>query len=140
VTQSVIVDTGPLVALLDKTDNHHTWAAGEVERLTPPMLVCEPVLSEALFLLAQTPKAQAELLLLLENGALRLAFHMDEHVNEVLALIRKYQDVPMSLADACIVRMAEIHSRHSIFTLDSDFKVYRRHGREPLKLICPEKT
>ncbi len=139
-TQRAIVDTSPLVALLDKTDNYHTWAAGEVEHLTPPMLVCEPVLSEALFLLAQTPKAQTELLLLLEKGVLRLAFHLDEHVNEVLALLRKYQDRPMSLADACLVRMAELYERYHIFTLDSDFKIYRRHGREPLNLICPEKA
>lgn len=137
-TQSVIVDTSPLVALLDKTDNYHTWAAGEVERLTPPMLVCEPVLSETIFLLAHTPKAQLELLLLLENGVLQLAFHLDGHINEVLLLLKKYRDRPMSLADACLVRMAELYERHYIFTLDSDFKVYRKHGREPLKLICPE--
>lgn len=137
-TQSVvIVDTSPLVALLDKTDNYHTWASAKVERLAPPMLVCEPVLSETLFLLAQTPKAQAELLLLLEKGVLRLAFHLDEHINEILTLLRKYQDIPMSLADACLVRMAELNEHH-IFTLDSDFKVYRRHGRELLKLICPK--
>lgn len=138
-TQSVIVDTGPLVALLDKSDNHHTWAAGEVERLTPPMLVCESVLSEALFLLAQNPKAQIELLLLLEKGVLKLAFHLHEEVNEVLPLLKKYRDLPMSLADACLVRMAELNERYAIFTLDSDFAVYRKHGNKILNLICPER-
>ncbi len=139
-TQSAIVDTSPLVSLLDKTDNYHAWAAEQVERLNPPMLMCEPVLSETLFLLAQTPKAQLELLLLLEKGVLQLAFHLDEHISEVLSLLRKYRDRPMSLADACLVRMAEMYERYCIFTLDSDFKVYRKHGRTPLKLICPEKT
>lgn len=139
-TQWAVVDTGPLVALLDSREQSHAWAVKETAKLAPPMLVCEPVLSEALFLLAQTPKAQTELLLLLENGVLRLAFHMDEHVNEVLALLRKYRDRPMSLADACLVRMAELYERYHIFTLDSDFKIYRRHGREPLNLICPEKA
>ncbi len=137
-TQSVIVDTGPLVALLDKTDNYHAWAVEQVERLIPPMLVCEAVLSETLFLLAQNPKAQIELLLLLEKGVLHLAFHLEEHVKEVLSLLKKYQDMPMSLADACMVRMAEVFDHHCIFTLDSDFIVYRKHSRAPLKLIRPK--
>jgi predicted nucleic acid-binding protein len=140
VTQWVVVDTGPLVALLDKREQYHVWATEQVERLAPPMLVCEPVLVEATFLLSRLPDAQAALFGMLNNGTLRLAFHLDEHINEVLSLLNKYRDRPMSLADACLVRMAELFERYSIFTLDSDFTVYRRHGRELLKLICPEKT
>jgi predicted nucleic acid-binding protein len=73
----------------------------------------------------------------LENGAIRIALHIEEQVAALRALHRKYRDRPMSLADACIVRMAELHEQHAVFTLDSDFSVYRKHGREPLTLIRP---
>ena len=72
---------------------------------------------------------------LLENGALTIAFRIEEHVHALLKLHQKYRDRPMSLADACIVRMAEIYERHAVLTLDSDFSVYRKHGRVPLALI-----
>lgn len=75
---------------------------------------------------------------LLTTGALRLAFHLDEHLREVRGLLRKYQVEPRSLADACLIRLAELYKQHHIFTLDSDFKVYRRFGREPLNLISPK--
>ena len=101
------------------------------------MLVCEPVLAETMFLLARLPKAQDAVFELLENGALRIGFSVAEHVSELHALHRKYRDRPMSLADACIVRMAELNERHAVFTLDSDFAIYRKHGREPLALIHP---
>jgi uncharacterized protein len=135
VTRRAIVDTGPLVALLDRAEKHHGWAIKQVEHLHPPMLVCEPVIVEAMFLLARNPAAQDALLGLLENGALQIAFHLDENLPEVRALCKKYRDRPMSLADACLVRMAELFKRHHIFTLDSDFMMFRKDAREPLKLI-----
>lgn len=137
-TQWAIADTGPLVALLDQAEQHHAWAAEQVKRLDAPMLVCEPVLVEAMFLLARIPAAQDALLGLLKNGALQLAFQMGENLPEICTLLRKYSDVPMSLADACVVRMTEIFERHSVFTLDSDFMVYRKNGNNPLTLICPQ--
>ena len=137
-TQWAVVDTGPLVALLDKREQYHVWATEQLDQLAPPMLVCEPVLVEATFLLAQLPKAQDALLGLIADGTLQIAFHLEEHVNEILSLRQKYRDLPMSLADACLVRMAELHDNYCIFTLDSDFKIYRKHGRASLKLICPE--
>ncbi|MGH8681449.1 MAG: type II toxin-antitoxin system VapC family toxin [Burkholderiales bacterium] len=132
-----IVDTGPLVAFLDRAERHHAWAAERVRELAAPLLVCEPVLAETMYLLAARPKAQDALFGLLENGALRAAFHVEEHVSALRALHRKYRDRPMSLADACIVRMAELFEHHQVLTLDSDFSVYRKHGREPLMLILP---
>jgi predicted nucleic acid-binding protein len=137
VTRWAIVDTGPLVALLDRAQRHHKWCVSQVEGLIPPMLVCEPVLVETLFLLNRNSDAQDAIFDLLTTGALQMAFHLDEHLREVRGLLRKYQDKPMSLADACLVRMAELYKQHHIFTLDSDFKVYRKHGRDPLKLLCP---
>ena len=136
-THAAIVDTGPLVAFLDRGERHHAWATERVRELQAPLLVCEPVLAEAMFLLSRMPKAQDALFGLLENGALRIAFHFEEHVAPLRALHRKYRDRPMSLADACIVRMAELFEEHAVFTLDSDFSVYRKLAREPLELIHP---
>ena len=139
-TRWAIVDTGPLVALFDKSEQYHKWAVRQVELLDPPMLLCEPVLVEAVFLLGKNPNAQDSLLDLLESGTLRIAFRLDEHLSEVRALRAKYRDAPMSLADACLVRMAEIYEKHVIFTLDSHFTVYRKYGKEPLKLVYPKEV
>jgi predicted nucleic acid-binding protein len=134
---SAIIDTGPLVAFFDRAERHHSWVAERIEGLGAPLLVCEPVLTEATYLLARYPKAQDALFELLQNGALSIAFRIEEHVNPLRQLLQKYRDTPMSLADACVVRMAEIHDRYDVLTLDSDFSVYRKHGRLPLTLIHP---
>ena len=68
---------------------------------------------------------------------LRLRFAIEEHVDALRRLLQKYRDTPMLLADACVVRMAEIHDQHDVLTLDLDFSVYRKHGRAPLTLIHP---
>jgi predicted nucleic acid-binding protein len=137
VPRAAIADTGPLVAFFDRAERNHAWAVERVRELEAPLLVCEPVLAEVMYLLGQLPKAQDALFDLLDNGALRIAFHVEEHVLALRALHRKYRDRPMSLADACIVRMAELFDGHLVLTLDSDFSVYRKHGREPLELIHP---
>ena len=135
---AAIADTGPLVAFLDRAERHHSWVVARIADLDAPLLVCEPVLAEAIHLLARLPVAQDALLGLIENGALRVAFDVEDHVPELRRLLRKYRDQPMSLADACVVRMAELHDRHAILTLDSDFLVYRKHTRTPLALIHPQ--
>jgi predicted nucleic acid-binding protein len=132
-----IVDTGPLVAFFDRSERHHQWVAARVEELDAPLLVCEPVLTEATYLLARFPRAQDALFGLLRNGALVVAFRLEEHIAALHRLLRKYRDTPMSLADACVVRMAEVHESHSVLTLDSDFTVYRKHGRVPITLLRP---
>jgi len=134
---AAIVDTGPLVAFFDRSERNHRWVAARIDEIDAPLLVCEPVLAETMYLLARYPRAQDALLQLLENGALSIAFRLDDHVAALRKLLLKYRDTPMSLADACIVRMAEIHDRHAVLTLDSDFAVYRKHGRLPLALMHP---
>lgn len=134
---AAIVDTGPLVAFLDRSERHHRWVVERIDGLEAPLLVCEPVLTEAMYLLARFPHAQDSIFGLLENGALRVALRLDEHIRPLRQLQRKYRNIPMSLADACIVRMAELHGRHAVLTLDSDFSVYRKNGKEPLPLIRP---
>jgi predicted nucleic acid-binding protein len=134
---AAIIDTGPLVAFLDRSERHHRWVVERIEELDGPLLLCEPVLTEAMYLLARYPGAQDALFGLLENGALLMAFQIDAHVVALRKLHRKYRDSPMSLADASIVRMAELHDRHCVLTLDSDFSVYRKNGNVPLSLIYP---
>lgn len=132
-----IVDTGPLVAFLDRAERHHRWVVARIEDIEAPLLVCEPVLAEAFFLIRHLSKAQDALLELLQNGSLRIALRLDEHIETIHRLLKKYRDNPMSLADACVVCLAEIYDRHDVLTLDSDFAVYRKHGRLPLALIHP---
>jgi predicted nucleic acid-binding protein len=135
---AAIVDTGPLVALFDRAEQHHRWVAERIEELDAPLLVCEPVLVEAMYLLGDYPKAQDTVLAFIQSGAFEIALQIHEHVDALRKLLQKYRDIPMSLADACIVRMAEIYDRHAILTLDSDFFVYRKHGRVSLALIHPK--
>ena len=132
-----IVDTGPLVAFFDRAEQNHRWVVERFEKLDAPLLVCEPVLAEAMYLLARYPKAQDALLEFIQMGALSVGFRTDEHIGALRKLLQKYKDTPMSLADACIVRMSEIHDRHAVLTLDSDFLVYRKNGRAALTLIHP---
>ena len=133
-----IVDTGPLVAFFDRAERHHAWAVEHIEKLEPPLLLCEPVLTEAMYLLSRYARATDALLELTGNGALTIAFHVEDHADALRTLLRKYRDVPMSLADACIVRMTEIYDGQDVVTLDSDFSIYRKHGRAPLSLIRPD--
>ena len=134
---AAIVDTGALVAFLDRTERHHDWVVDHIRQLGAPLLLCEPVIVETLYLLEGSPRAHDAIFGLLEKGALRLSFRIEEHVDTLRRLMDKYRDTPMSLADACIVRMAEIHGAHAVLTLDSDFLIYRKHGRAPLALIYP---
>jgi len=137
---AAIVDTGPLLAFFDRAERHHNWIVERFKELDAPLLVCEPVLTESMHLLARSPGAQDTLLEWIENGALTVAFQIGEHIESLRALVRKYSDQPMSLADACIVRTAEMYERHAVLTLDSDFLVYRKNGRTPLTLIYPSRT
>ncbi len=137
--RAAIADTGPLVALLDRDERHHAWAVGCLDSFTAPLLVCEPVLTETMYLLGGIPDAVEALHRLLAKGALRLSLHIDENLAEIRGLQKKYRDQPMSLADACIVRMAELNPGHTVLTLDSDFDIYRKHGRQPLDVLRPPK-
>jgi len=132
-----IADTGPLVAYFDRSERRHQWVADQIETLEAPLLVCEAVMAEAMHLLSRHPRAQDMLLSLLHNGALQIGLQIADHTDPLRKLMAKYRDVPMSLADACVVRMAEVHRTHAVLTLDSDFLVYRA-GKSPVTLIYPE--
>jgi predicted nucleic acid-binding protein len=132
-----LVDAGPLVALIDASDRDHPWSRKTLGRLPCPLITCEAVLSEVLFLLRKDPVAPQKIGALLERGLLicRPIMNM-EHV-QVLGLMQTYRDVPMSLADASLVRLTEIIADSTIVTLDSDFLIYRRHRNKTIPVLAP---
>lgn len=134
----VIVDTGPIVALLNARDAHHAWARETFASLQPPLLTCEAVMAETCHLLRRLHGGTAAALSLLTSGAIEIRFSLPSEVAKVLELIERYASVPMSLADASLVRMAELDTRAQIVTLDGDFRIYRRGGRQALRLLLPE--
>jgi predicted nucleic acid-binding protein len=135
---TAIVDTGPLIAFFDRSERYHRWVTDRISKLKMPLLVCEPVLVEASYLLRRNSRTPDFLFELVQNRALKVPFRIDEHVGALRKLLQKYRDTPISLADACIVLMAEIHGSHSVLTLDSDFFIYRTSNRAPLSLIYPD--
>ena len=136
----VIVDTGPLVAYLNRRDKHHDWAVERWATLFDPVLTCESVISEAAFLLREDGLDTEKLWTALERGVVQVQFDFEAHEGDLLRLLRKYHDQPMSVADACLVRLSELSDRSVIFTTDKDFRVYRRHGRGLIPLIAPFET
>jgi predicted nucleic acid-binding protein len=134
---ATLLDTGPLVAYLDRRDFHHQWALDRFAEVTAPMLTCESVISEACFLTRQLPGGIEAVLRLLARGAVQVQFSLQEQLDAVAQLATRYSNIPMSLADACLVRMSEIVSDCMVLTLDADFRVYRRHGRKVIPLLIP---
>ncbi len=133
----VVADTGPLVAALRARDNDHAWARAQLSSLSDPLATCEAVLTEAFYLLQGVAGGHERLAALVDRGAVEVRFDFQDERDSVLRLLRKYADTPMSFADACLVRMSELHRDSRIFTLDRDFEAYRRNGRERIPLLAP---
>ena len=132
-----IVDTGPLVAFFSKGDSHHDWAVEQFASLTPPLFTCEPVITEVCFLLAGTGVGPNHALEAVARGGLKVDFALVAEIDPIRRLMARYRDAGISLADACLVRMSEIHSRCQVMTVDRDFLIYRRDGRRTIPLIAP---
>lgn len=137
-SKGFIIDTGALVAFFSSTDQYHEWAIGQFRSLQPPLLTCEAVLSETCFLLSGHQKAVYLLFRYIEQEIVQLRFSLATEIEAVSRLMRRYADQPMSLADACLVRMSETAKNAVIVTTDGDFHIYRRHGRKVIPLISPE--
>ncbi len=135
-----LIDTGPLVAALDRSEPHHDWAAAQLERLEPPLLTCEAVLSEAAFLLRRAGANEALPLRLAERGMVSTVAvtESERDMAHLRRLMEQYSNVPMSFADACLVRLAERFSDAQLLTLDSDFRIYRASGQRTISLLTPE--
>jgi len=129
-----IADTGYLVALLRREDEHHEWAAELSGEFQLPLLTCEAVLAEAAFHL----QSSASVLKMLQREALRVSFDCSSNLDQLQYLATRYADRQPDLADLCLIRMSELYPRHTILTTDeSDFRVYRRNKREVIPILCP---
>ncbi len=136
---TVVVDTGPIIALLDAGEAHHDWARRAFDDLRPPLLTCEAVLSEAAFLLRRAGADSSLPLALVERGVLSIAAGCasSDDARAVGRLMRRYANVPMSFADACLVRIVETTPNASVMTLDRDFRIYRSASRRVIPLLMP---
>lgn len=135
--RAVLLDTGPLVAYFCPADTYHAWAVSQFASFVAPVITCEPVLAESCFLLARAGVPPTRILAKLAQGVFRVGLNIEREAAAIGALIQRYADLPMSLADACLVRLAETHPG-PLCTLDPDFRVYRRQGHHPLDLIIPD--
>jgi hypothetical protein len=132
---NALVDAAFLVALLAPRDFHHRWAVSQSARHVRPWRTCEAALSEANYLLGTGGTSQ--LMLLLRRRLVLVSFAFADNCNAVLELMRKYSDVPISVAEACLVRMSELLADPVVLTTDSDFRIYRRHGRQVIPCAMP---
>ena len=132
-----LLDTGPLVSFLAAGLKHHAWAVEHWKRLRPPLLTCEPVLTEAAFLLKREGRNADAIFELLERGVIQIALAVQKEQADLRALMDRYRNRPMSLADACLVRLSEIHASGEVFTLDADFRIYRKHGNRVIPVLMP---
>jgi predicted nucleic acid-binding protein len=132
-----MLDAGPLVAYLSGRDRNHKWAVSQFAALLPPLVTCEPVLAEACFLVRQNSGRPADVLKLLQRGIFQIGLVVETEAAALECLMDRYADTPMSLADACLVRLSELHADCRVFTLDSDFNRYRRNGRQMIPLLAP---
>ena len=132
----IIVDTGPLVAFLNKDDVYHEWAVQQFNDLPTPFFTCEGTLIEASHL-SKKKSDIATLLSLVSFGAIIIGFSVHQETENPKELISKYKDVPMDLVDACLVRMSELYPDAELLTIDSDFHIYRRNRTHQIPLIMP---
>lgn len=136
-TNVIILDTGPLVAYLCNGDRYYGWAKTRFQEINSPLVTCQAVISEACFLTRNIPHGLEAILEMIERNLIQTEFNLNVEAKGVKYLLNKYQDVPMSLADACLVRMSEIYLEAKILTLDNDFSIYRKNKNSPISCITP---
>jgi predicted nucleic acid-binding protein len=134
---TVVIDTGPLVALLNRRDHQHAWAKKVLDTIEPPIVTCEAVISEACYLLKDFDGGRDAVLALVSRNVIKCDFRLASEVDAVRALIKKFSYIPMSLADACLVRMTELDGKAVVLTMDSEFRVYRRNRRQTIPTMMP---
>ncbi len=132
-----IADTGIIVAFLSNQDQWREWTLSQMQSVSAPYLTCEAVITEACFLMQNSPNGKQDVLSLVEAGILQIDFSLSNEISEIKKLIKKYDSVPMDFADACLVRMSELIENSVVFTVDSDFLIYRKNGKKEIPLIYP---
>jgi predicted nucleic acid-binding protein len=134
----VLADAGPLVALIDPDTREHEWIRDRTKAFPIPLLTSEPALTEAAFLLARDRANADDLFALAEAGVIKVGIEFNREYSALRSLMRRYGSVPMSLADATLVRLSELHRDCRVLTFDSHFRIYRRYGNKIIPLITPE--
>jgi predicted nucleic acid-binding protein len=134
-----LTDSGPLVALLNRSDEHHSWAREQFAHVPSPVRTCEGAITEASFLLHNADLPPWSVLELVERKVVSVRFDLDSSLDRVLSLMKKYSDTPMDFVDACLVAMTEEKNDCRLITIDSDFRIYRRFERQTIPLIAPVK-
>lgn len=132
-----LTDSGPLVALLDRSERHHQWAREQFDHVRGPILTCEGVIAETAYLINSAGIPLWSVLELVEREVITIRFDLGLSLDRVLSLMRKYADTPMDFVDACLVSMTESKRDCQLLTMDSDFHVYRRFERQTIPLLAP---
>jgi predicted nucleic acid-binding protein len=135
--QAFLTDSGPLVALLNRRDEHHDWAREQFSHVPCPVWTCEGTIAEVAYLLHSDGLPSWSILELLEREIIVIRFDLESHLDRVLALMKKYSDTPMDFTDACLVSMTEAKRDCRLITLDADFRIYRRFERQAIPLLIP---
>jgi predicted nucleic acid-binding protein len=128
-----LADTGFVVAFLNRRDRHHAWAVNLVTAVEEPLLTCEAVLAEAVYLTG----AVARVLELERTGLLKVDFDFDASKARLEILAKRYADRSPDLADLCLICLSERFPDHPVITVDGDFRIYRRHQREVIPTLMP---
>ena len=133
--KATLLDTGVIVALLDRDERHHVLCVETVSDLIGPLVTCEAVVAEACYLLRRTPGAPEAIIKNVANGVFQTPMRLADQAGAVDKLLRKYRDVPMTLADACLVDLADQMDTGQILTLNHDFEIYRWRSRRKFELL-----
>ena len=133
----IILDSSFLVAFLRERDEFHDWAIAALKAHDERLVTCEPVVAETCHLLGDRQDARRRLLVAIAREDIGLPFRLTDEAEAVERLMDRYRNLPMSLADACLVRMSEIHKEGLIFTLDGHFKIYRKSNRQVIASVMP---
>lgn len=130
----MILDTGPFVALVDRSETRHRDCVEILERWTGSIVTTEAVVTETLYLAGPSWRPQKTVLQFIVRGAVVVVPSSVESLRRVVGLMEKYADRPMDYADATLVALAEDLDTDRVFTLDRDFSIYRLHGDQPFRL------
>jgi predicted nucleic acid-binding protein len=128
-----IVDAGVIVAFLNRHDVHHDWAVSLVESVEEPLLTVDVVLAEAAFHVESVMSVQG----LISAGLIKVDFNLNQHLERIKVLDKRYADRAPDLADICLICLSEREPKLLVITVDSDFLIYRRHQRERIPVIMP---
>jgi predicted nucleic acid-binding protein len=133
----VLIDTGAIVALLDRSERHHEACVETLEHLTSPLVTCEAVIAESCYLMRRLPGAAEAVLENVAKGVFRIPLELAAAAPQVQRILRKYRNQEIDLADACLIHLAGEVRSGDILTLDSDFEVYRWGANRPFQRLLP---